>query len=85
MKSCFDQQKKKLNELMEMTRGTDQRVAGLDQDFWQPRLAMEEDMQADNKTYERTEGAAKQCKRCMGIPALRTGSIPIRCARPVSA
>ena len=31
MKSHFDQQEKKLKELMEMTRGTNQRVASLEQ------------------------------------------------------
>ena len=58
MKSHFDQQVKKLHELMEMMRGTSQRLAGLEQDARQPRLAMETDVQADTKTHERTEGAA---------------------------
>ena len=59
MKSCFDQQEKKLNELMEMTRGTNRRISSLEQDPRQPRLAMEADVQADTKTRERTEGVAK--------------------------
>ena len=58
MKSHFDQQKKKLDELMEMTRGTSQRLAGLEHDVRQPRLTMEADVQADTKTRERTEGTA---------------------------
>ena len=37
----------------------DQLAASLKQDARQPRLAMEEDGQADTKTCERTEGAAK--------------------------
>ena len=40
-------------------RGTRQRLAALEQDVWKPRLAMEADGQADTKTPERTEGAAK--------------------------
>ena len=41
-----------------MTRGTRQRLASLEQDARQPRLAMKVDVQADTKTRERTEGAA---------------------------
>ena len=36
----------------------DQRSLSLEQDARQPRLAMEEDVKADKKTRERTEGAA---------------------------
>ena len=57
MKSCIDQQDKKLNELTEM-RGTSRRLASLEHDDRQPRLAMKADMQADTKTRERTEGVA---------------------------
>ena len=43
-------------------RATEQCLAGLEQDAWQPRLAMEADVPgnvpADKKTRERTEGAA---------------------------
>ena len=53
MKTHFE---KKLDELMEMT---DQRLASLEQDAQQPRLTMEADGLTDEKTRERTEGAAK--------------------------
>ena len=57
MKSCFDQQEKKLNELIEM-RGISQRLASLEHDARKSRLAMKADVQVDTKTRERTEGAA---------------------------
>ena len=56
--SRFDQQGKKLDEIMKMTRGTSQRVPSLEQDARQLRLAMEADGPANTKTCERTEGAA---------------------------
>ena len=59
MKSRFDQQERELDEFMEMMRETKQRLAGLEQDTQQPRFAIEADVQADTKTLERTEGAAK--------------------------
>ena len=43
----------------EMTRLLDQRVARLEHDAREPRLAMEVDGPADTKTRERTKGAAK--------------------------
>ena len=43
---------------MEITSGTRRRLANLEQDALQPRLAMKADVQADKKTRERTEGAA---------------------------
>ena len=49
----------KMNVLADEMRGTRQRIASLEQDARQPRLAMEADGQADTKTRERTEGAAK--------------------------
>ena len=39
-------------------RRIDQRLASLKQDVQQPRLAMETDIKADQKTRKRTEGAA---------------------------
>ena len=45
--------------MAEQIRLKDQRVASLEQDAWQPRLAMEVDGPADTKTRVRTEGAAK--------------------------
>ena len=66
MKSHFDPQEKKLDKLMGMTKGTNQRVASLEQDTRQPRLAMEADGQADIKTRERMEGAAKAVQAMHG-------------------
>ena len=48
----------KMDELAEEMRPTKQRLAGLEQDTGQPRLAMEADMPSDTKIRERTEGAA---------------------------
>ena len=45
-------------EYKEDLRSLDQRLASLEHDARQPRLAMEADRQADTKTRERTEGAA---------------------------
>ena len=49
---------KAFDKSMEMMRRTNQRLAGLEQEAPQPRLAMEKDVTADKKTRERTEGAA---------------------------
>ena len=54
----FDEQEKKLDEIMKMTRGTSQRVSSLEQDARQRRLAMEADRPANTKTSERTSDAA---------------------------
>ena len=45
-------------EYKEDLRRMDQRLASLEQNARQPRLAMEANMSADKKTRERTEGAA---------------------------
>ena len=58
MESHFDQQGENLNELMEKTRELRRRLAILEQDAWQPRLAVETDMESDKKIRKRTEGAA---------------------------
>ena len=58
IEELFDKLDRKLYELTENLRATDQRVASLEQDARQPRLAMEADLPADTKTRERTEGAA---------------------------
>ena len=63
IKRHFDQQEKKLDEFMEMV---DQRVASLEQDARQPRLALAEDGAADTKTCERTEGAAEAVQAMHG-------------------
>ena len=62
MKSRFDQQEKTLDELMEMTRGNNQRLAGLEQDARQPRLTMQADGPSDTKTRERTRAPLKHFK-----------------------
>ena len=58
MKSHFDQQDKKLDELAKEMRETRQRLAGLEQDARQVRLAMEADVISDTKTRKCTENAA---------------------------
>ena len=60
MKTHFE---KKLDELVEMT---DQRLASLEQDAQQPRLTMKADGLTDEKTRERTEGAAKAVQAMHG-------------------
>ena len=64
-KERFDRQLKdiqnhfdKMDELADEMRATKQRLAGLEQDVRQPRLAMEADVPSDTKAHERTEGAA---------------------------
>ena len=47
-----------MNELSDGMRRLDQRLAIIEQNVRQPRLAMEADVSADEKTRERTEGAA---------------------------
>ena len=56
----------KTDMLANKMRGTRQRLDGLEQDARQPRLAMEADGQADTKTPERTEGAAKAVQAMHG-------------------
>ena len=58
MKSHFDQQDTKLDELRKNLKRENHRVASLEQDARQPRLAMEADGPADKKTRKRTEDAA---------------------------
>ena len=59
MEELFDTSNRKLDELAEEMRVMDQRVGSLEQGARQPRLTMEAGVQADKKTRERTEGAAK--------------------------
>ena len=47
-----------LREPKKDLRSLGQRLAGLEQDAWQPRPAMEEDGLENTKTRERTEDAA---------------------------
>ena len=58
IEELFDKSDRKSDELMEMTRGTNQLLASLEQDAQQPHLAMEADVPADEKTRGHTEGAA---------------------------
>ena len=58
MKSHFDQQDKKLDELIEKTREINQRFAGLEHGARQPCLAMEADVTPETKTRKRTGDAA---------------------------
>ena len=58
MTSLFGRSDRKLDELTEKMRATRQRLAGLEQDTRQPRLAMEADVPTDTKTCKRTENAA---------------------------
>ena len=48
----------KMDELADEMRAAKQRLAGLEQDVRQPRLAMEADVPSGTMTRERTEGAA---------------------------
>ena len=48
----------KLDELIERTRETKQRLAGLGHDAREPRFAMEVDVRPDTKTRKLTENAA---------------------------
>ena len=67
-----------LEEITEDLRSMNQRIASLEQDARQPRLAMEADGQADTKTGERTEGAAKAVQAMHGdsFSASRVGPDP---------
>ena len=61
---------------MKMTTGTSQRVASLEYDVCQPRLAMEADGPANTKTRERTEGIAT------AVQAMRGDSFSARRVEP---
>ena len=66
-------------EIIEDLRGVNQRVARLEQDARQPRLAMEADGSADTKTRELTEGAATAVQAMHGdsFTANRIGPDPM--------
>ena len=76
MKNRFGQQKKTLDEMVEEMRETYQRLASLEQDARQPRLAMEADVQADRKTRERKEGAATAVQAVHGDSCPANGANP---------
>ena len=58
IEKLFDKSDRKLDRLTENLKRANQRVASLEQDTRQPRLAMEADVPADTKTRGRTGGAA---------------------------
>ena len=58
IEKLFDKSDRKMDELAEEMRATDQRLTSLEQDSRQPRFTMEGDVPADKKTREHTEGAA---------------------------
>ena len=76
VESCFDRWDRKLDEMAKYWRNMDQCVASLEHDARQPRLAMEADRQANTKTRERTEGAAK------AVQAMHGDSFPARRVDP---
>ena len=67
-----------LEEFKEDTRRVNQRLASLEQDAREPRLAKEAGIAADKKTRERTEGAtaAVQAKCGISCPAKRIQTGP---------
>ena len=67
MKSHFDQEDTKLDELTENMERANQRVANPEQDARQPRLVMEADVPADTRLASARRVLLKQYKRCMGI------------------
>ena len=54
----FDESKRNLDELTEEMRATKQRLAGLEQEALQPRLAMKAGVKSDTKTLKRMEDVA---------------------------
>ena len=66
---------KAFGEIKEDLRRINQRIASLEQDTRQPRLA---DITADKKAREHTEGFATAVQAKHGIAVLRTGLIPTR-------
>ena len=66
IEELFDKSDRKMDKLAEEIRVTDQRLASLEQDARQPRLAMQADVQADKKTRERTEGITRAVQATHG-------------------
>ena len=66
IEALLDKSDRKLDELAEGMKVTDQRLANLEQDARQPRFAMEENVPADEKTCERTEGTAREVQAVYG-------------------
>ena len=66
MKEAFDRWDKKLDEISDEMKMTDQHVTRLEHGARQPRPALEADGQASTKTRERTEGAAAAVRAVRG-------------------
>ena len=82
IEELFNKSDRKLDELVEEMRATEQRLAGQEQDARQPRLTMEGGGPSDTKTRERTEGAAKAVQ-VMHEDRFSANEVdPDRCARP---
>ena len=58
IKEQFNKSDKQVDELTEKIRATNQRLAGLEHEAWQPCLATEADVEPDTKARRRTKGAA---------------------------
>ena len=84
MDSYFDRWNRKLDEILDEMRVMGPHVTSLEQDAWQPRLAMKADGPANTKTRERRRALLRQYKRCMGMAVLPAGLIPTRCVLPAS-
>ena len=58
LEELFDRSDKQLDELKRKMGETNQRLADLQHEAWQPRLATEADVEPDTKIRKRAEGAA---------------------------
>ena len=85
MGSRFAIQDNKFEALQEDWVSTDQRLARLEHDARQTRLAMEADRPANTKTSERTEGTATAVQVKHEIAVLHKGFKTGPRSRPVSA
>ena len=86
MKSHFDRQNKMFDELTKKMRASSQRLAGLQHEARQPRVATEADVKPDKKTRKHTEGASAAERVKNGDLALpREGSMTTRQVLPTSA
>ena len=77
---CFDNFYVLKSENPKEIRATDQRLAGLEHDAWQPRLAAEADAPTDKKARNRAEDAAvDQAKHGDSCSAKRVDAGPPMC------
>ena len=80
MKEQFNESYRELDELAEKIRETRQRLAGLEQDAQQPRLATVADVPFETKTHKRTDDAtANQAKYRDSCSAKRVDAGPPMC------